>query len=373
MKHIGQVVFFAFIILFLSCLSINGCSKSEKPVVLNETKATAEPDRFTEAIAKMTLRQKISSLIIVGLDETSVNDQVRLRFSEYPYGGIILFEHNYIREDWLVDFIEDLKAISIHEYPLIVCIDEEGGAVSRLPDLNFPSAAEMAKMNEEEVFAIGKAMADQLSLIGINMNLAPVLDINVNPDNQVIGNRSFGNDPEVVSTYGIAFFKGLEKGGLLAVGKHYPGHGSTKVDSHYELPVLDKTEEDLFAFELIPFRNAVRAGIPVIMTAHLVVSGIDDRPATMSKPLIELLRSDLGFEGVIISDDLLMGALTENYSWPEIVLETYMAGVDLLLIGSDIEKQMEAVHLLEAAYLEGLITDERLDSSLRRIMAIQTW
>jgi len=228
-------------------------------------------------------------------------------------------------------------------------------------------------MNEEEVFEIGKAMADQLSLIGINMNLAPVLDINVNPDNQVIGNRSFGNDPEVVSTYGIAFFKGLEKGGLLAVGKHYPGHGSTKVDSHYELPVLDKTEEDLFAFELIPFRNAVKAGIPVIMTAHLVVSGIDDRPATMSKPLIELLRSDLGFEGVIISDDLLMGALTENYSWPEIVLETYMAGVDLLLIGSDIEKQMEAVHLLEAAYLEGLITDERLDSSLRRIMAIQTW
>jgi beta-N-acetylhexosaminidase len=369
MKIIVKVIAIVFIAIYFACLS--GCSERQKPAAVTENEVMEEPDRFAEVIANMTLRQKISSLIIVGLDETAINDQVRQRFSEYPFGGIILFERNYIREDWLIDFIAELKSISAHDYPLLVCIDEEGGAVSRLPELSFPSAAKMSEMSEEEVFAIGEAVADQLLLIGINMNLAPVLDVNVNPGNKVIGSRSFGTDPEVVSAYGIAFFKGLEAGKMLAVGKHYPGHGSTAVDSHYELPILDKTVEELAIFELIPFMNAVQAGIPVIMTAHLVVSGIDDRPATMSKPLIELLRGDLGFEGVIISDDLMMGALTDNYSWSEIVVGTFMAGVDLLLIGSDIEKQMEAVHLLESAYQEGLITNERLDSSLRRIMKLQ--
>ena len=214
-------------------------------------------------------------------------------------------------------------------------------------------------------------MAEKLLAYGINMNLAPVLDINIDWRNKVIGNRSFSSEPVIVSIYGRALFTGLIKGGVIPVGKHFPGHGSTLVDSHFELPVLAKTRDELFALEIIPFREAVEAGIPMIMTAHIAVTGIDDQPATMSAEVINILREELFFEGVIISDDLEMGALTNNYSWEEIVLNSFLAGIDLLLVGHSSELQEEAVHILEKAYIEGIISDERLNSSLRRILKLQ--
>jgi beta-N-acetylhexosaminidase len=361
------VMFMVLLICF-----VFGCTQRTQLVNVLDDTAINEADPIGEIIDKMTLRQKISGLIVVGIEETSVNERVRQRWSEYPFGGVILFERNIIREDWLRELTGDLQSLSSPEYPLIICIDEEGGAITRLPGESFPAAADMAKMSRNEVFMVGQAVGKKLKEYGVTMNLAPVLDVNIDPRNTVIGNRSFSSDPEIVSSFGMAFYQGMADSGVTAVGKHYPGHGSTLVDSHVALPVLDKNVEELYKLELIPFVRAVEANIPVIMTAHLLVSGVDDKPATMSKKLIDILRNDIGFDGVIISDDLEMGALTENYSWPEIVIGTFSAGVDLLLISHSPELQAEAVHILEEAYKEGKISDEHLNSSLRRVLEIKS-
>ena len=358
------VCFLVFIVSF----SGFGCFEGEKEAV---EIVEEEPDMIEEIIGGMSLRQKICQLIVVGLNESSVDQALRERWRNYPFGGVILFERNVIKETWLSEFVDELQDLSDPNRSLFVCIDEEGGSVSRIRGESFPSAAGMAKLSEEEVNLIGRKMAEKLSSYGINMNLSPVLDVNLDARNTVIGNRSFGSDPELVASYGIALFSGLIDNGIIPVGKHFPGHGSTLVDSHYVLPVLHKNRDQLFELELIPFREAIRAGIPVIMTAHLVVDGVDRSPATMSPLLIDLLRTDLFFDGVIISDDLEMAALTDNYSWEEIVLETFLAGVDLLLIGQSSDLQEEAVHILEKAYAEGVISDDRLNSSLHRILLLK--
>ncbi|MCJ7806054.1 MAG: beta-N-acetylhexosaminidase [Clostridia bacterium] len=360
----------ASILIGIIAFSGFGCSeeaKTDTAVIIVEE----ETEQIEEIIGSMTLRQKVCQLLVVGLEETSVNQALRERWRNYPFGGVIIFERNIIREDWLTEFTADLQALSAPERALLICVDEEGGAVTRIPGELFPAAVSMARLSEGEVYMIGERMADKLLACGVNMNLAPVLDANLDSRNEVIGNRSFGSDPELVSRYGIALFSGMIDKGVIPVGKHFPGHGSTLVDSHYTMPVLDKSKEELFDLELIPFREAVKAGIPVIMTGHIVVSGLDQKPATMSNKVIELLRVDLSFDGVIISDDLEMAALTDNYNWEEIILDTFMAGVDLLLIGHNSDRQDEAVHILEKAYGEGIITDERLNSSLSRILNLQ--
>jgi beta-N-acetylhexosaminidase len=363
---------YVYLLLVFVLILISGCSGGSDPGLPPEEEVVEnEPDRIEKAISEMSLRQKIAGLIIVGIEGTSVNDWIKEMWAEYPFGGVIIYERNFIREDWLKEFISELSDLSNPEYPLLVCTDEEGGSITRLPGETFPNAAELAQMNEEEVYQTGQAMAEKLNDYGIKVNFAPVLDINIDPRNTVIGSRSFGSDPELVSTFGIALYRGMESNGVISVGKHYPGHGSTLADSHIELPVLDKNREELYAFELIPFHRAVEAGIPMIMTAHLIVSGIDDKPATMSKALIGILRDELQFDGVIVSDDLEMGALTENFSWDDIIVETFLAGVDLLLIGHSYDAQVDAVRILEEAYDAGIISDERLNSSLRRVMEIR--
>lgn len=357
--------------LVVTCF-VSGCSERIGNDEILEEIPVAEVDPIDEIIKSMTLRQKIAGLIIVGLEETSVNELVRQRWSEYPFGGVILFERNYIRDDWLKDFTSELQLLTASDYPLIICIDEEGGAISRLPGEIFPTAAEMAMMSEGDVLQVGRAIGEKLISYGINTNLAPVLDVNVDPRNTVIGNRSFGSDPIMVGEYGVAFYQGLAYSKVIAVGKHYPGHGSTLVDSHIALPVLDKNFAELKAFELIPFIKAVEVDIPIIMTAHLVVSGIDDKPVTMSKKMIEILRNEIGFEGVVISDDLEMAALVENYDWEEIVVGAFTAGVDLLLISHSLELQAEAVVILEEAYKEGIINDEMIDQSLSRVLKVRS-
>jgi beta-N-acetylhexosaminidase len=361
-----------FIAMLVVTCFVSGCSERiGNDEILDEIPA-AEVDPIDEIIKSMTLRQKIAGLIIVGLEETLVNELIRQRWSEYPFGGVILFERNYIRDDWLKDFTSELQLLTASDYPLIICIDEEGGAISRLPGEIFPTAAEMAMMTEGDVLQVGRAIGEKLIGYGINTNLAPVLDVNVDPRNTVIGKRSFGSDPIMVGEYGVAFYKGLADSKVIAVGKHYPGHGSTLVDSHIALPVLDKNFAELKAFELIPFIKAVEADIPIIMTAHLVVSGIDDKPATMSRKMIEILRNEIGFDGVVISDDLEMDALVENYDWKEIVVGTFTAGVDLLLISHSPELQAEAVVILEEAYKEGIINDEMIDQSLSRVLKVRS-
>lgn len=213
------------------------------------------------------------------------------------------------------------------------------------------------------------AMGKELQVVGIDMNFAPVLDVDTNPFNPVIGDRAFSNDPEVVSLAGSQFIQGLQDSGVAACGKHFPGHGDTDEDSHEVLPRLPHNLKRLESLELIPFEAAIQQNVAAIMTAHVVFNGMDHGlPATFSVKLLrDVLRADLGFEGVIVSDDLSMGAISKLGSLEEACVKAFMAGCDLLIVGKDPKKIPQALDCFARAIEEGRIPQERVEQALHRI------
>lgn len=217
--------------------------------------------------------------------------------------------------------------------------------VARIRDIFVPpNAMLLGSVNDTELtykvgYLTGKALRD----LGINMDFAPVLDVNSNPFNPIIGVRSFWSEPTRVATNGVAFFKGLLSAGVIPVGKHFPGHGDTDTDSHTSLPVINKPESDFIKIDVYPFKTAVENKIPALMTAHILLPFWDSVPATISKKIISYLRENLGFDGVIISDDMLMKAISEGKSVKEVVKQSLLAGVDMFIIWKDLETQLEVV------------------------------
>ena len=205
------------------------------------------------------------------------------------------------------------------------------------------------------------------------MDLAPVLDVNTNPNNPVIGDRSFGADPSVVSTLGNAFIKGLQENGVIATGKHFPGHGDTDLDSHKQLPVVKHDAKRLKETELKPFMEAIGKGLEAIMTAHVLYPAWDiSMLATLSERILKgLLRKKLGFKGLIISDDMEMGAIAKNYPIEEATVNAIKAGVDVILIGNNIEKQKRAVQSTLEAIDEGKLSEARIEESIKRILKVK--
>ncbi len=343
----------------------------EKPGDSIQNNMENDTDSLDDMINAMNLEEKIGQLFIVGIDGTKIDPETKSFLEEYPFGGVILFQRNIQSPEQLKEFTGRLQKLSYNNLPLFIAVDEEGGRVTRTPGEKFPSAQKMSQMEVDEVYEIGKRMGAKLDDLGINLNFAPVLDINLDPRNEVIGERSFGSEPDKVAKYGLALSRGLEDKGIISAAKHFPGHGSTIVDSHYDLPVLDKSREELLSFETIPFREAVKYQIPAVMTAHIRVNEMDQKPATMSREVLNLLREDLSFEGVIISDDLGMEALTKYYVWEEIVLDSFLAGVDIMLICHNQDSQAAAFNILLEAYQEGIISEDRLNQSLRRILNLK--
>jgi beta-N-acetylhexosaminidase len=235
----------------------------------------------------------------------------------------------------------------------MMAIDQEGGRVQRLksPLTVWPPMARVAARGDLALTeAVGRALGDELRLFGFNLDFAPVLDVHTNPDNQVIGDRSFGETPEAAARHALAVWRGLEASGVRGCGKHFPGHGDTVQDSHLELPRIDAPLERLRAIELAPFAEAVRAGVGMIMTAHIVFAGVDERPATMSRRWIDgVLRGELGFSGVVVSDDLDMKAVAGRFPVEEVVRDSLAAGVDAFLACRDPVVQTEAEEALARA------------------------
>jgi beta-N-acetylhexosaminidase len=229
------------------------------------------------------------------------------------------------------------------------------------------------KGSEELVESNDRRIGMELQRLGINLNLAPVLDVNTNPQNPVIGDRAFGADPDLVSRLGVAAIKGFQKGGIIPVGKHFPGHGDTSVDSHKGLPVVDHDLDRIRRVELRPFSAAIKSGLNVIMTAHVLYPRIDpDYPATLSKRVLKgILREDMGFDGVIITDDLNMKAITENYDFRDVVVLAVNAGVDILLICHDRESGVRGYKELMDEVEKGNISVERVNESVRRIVRLK--
>lgn len=283
----------------------------------NENKSKLEKDTtiFKKLISKMTLEEKIGQMFQVGFKGTKVTSDIKEMIEDYYVGGIIYFRRNIESLQQVSGLSNELQILSASKrpgLPLMISTDQEGGMVSRLVGgTHFPGNMILgATRNVRLAKRDGQAIARQLKAVGINMDFAPVLDVNNNPLNLVIGARSFGGDPLLVANLGIAFIKGMQAEGVITCAKHFPGHGDTAIDSHLGLPVIKHGKEHLEKVELYPFKQAIKVGVDSIMTAHIYFPALEPRkgvPATLSyNVLTGLLRRELGFAGLIISDCMEM-------------------------------------------------------------------
>lgn len=334
-------------------------------------------DNTLEMIRSMTLREKIGQLIIVGFDGTRINEEALDYIGNLKVGGFILFARNIVDEGQTLNLLNKLKeANSNNDIPLFLSIDEEGGRVSRLPE-SFVKIPEMIKVgnvdNEDLSYEIGSILGERVKSLGFNMNFAPILDINSNPGNPVIGNRAFGSTVESVTKNGLGVMNGIRDLDVIPAVKHFPGHGDTNVDSHINLPIIRKAIDELRSFELIPFIKAIEEDVEMIMVAHILYPEIDeDYPSTMSPKIIEgLLRRELGYEGIIVSDDMTMGAIVKNYTLEEGVLSFIKSGGDIALVCHGRENPEKVIDKIEVAVNNGELSEGQIDEKLYRILKLK--
>ncbi len=322
----------------------------------------------------LSLRETVGQLFMVGFDGTDLSQEFMAWLKEFRPGGVILFSRNLSDPDQILALTQRLQE---QAGPLIIAIDQEGGRVSRLPSqfTIFPAAARFAQHHSTTLtYEAAAITGKELRAVGINMNMAPVLDIHTRTANLVIGDRAFSSQPEQVCCYGEAVIAGLQNHGVIACGKHFPGHGDTQTDSHKELPFVEASRARLEDIELQPFRHAIKKNLASIMTAHVQYPALDPQlPATLSPAIIEtLLRGHLGFDGLVLTDDMEMNAITDHFSPDEASVAALHAGVDMLVICHRQDRQTDAIEAVLHAAESGDLPVERLNRSLARVVRIKT-
>lgn len=358
-----------------SSVSEDSVNENSIEEISNEESNESSVDEISKKISEMSLDEKIGQMLMVGIDGTEVDEEFKNFASEYKFGTVILFGQNITDAEQLVELTNSIKSTS-GDIPYIIGMDEEGGLVTRVPDdvLSMPSALTIAGSEDTEYcYNAGYQIGTQITSFGLHTGFCPVLDIWSNPDNTVIGNRAYGKTSDDVCTYGIADMLGLKASGAIPVAKHFPGHGDTETDSHYGLPLVTKTKEELWQSELLPFKSAIENGVPMIMAAHILCIELDSQyPASMSKSVItDLLRDEMGFDGVVITDDMTMGAITDNYSFGEAAVLSINAGCDIISICFGEDNVKQAAEAIKEAVENGEITEERIDESVRRILKLK--
>jgi beta-N-acetylhexosaminidase len=298
------------------------------------------------------LRHQIGQLLIAGFEGAAVPVELKAIAREFGLGGLILFARNIEAPEQVAELSYEAARL-VPDLPLWVSVDQEGGRVARLkaPFTEWPPMATLGRSGDERlVERFARAMAKELRAVGITLDYAPVLDVHTNPRNPVIGDRALGEKAAEVARLGGVIVRTLQQEGVAACGKHFPGHGDTVSDSHLELPLVEHPPERLREVEFAPFRAAVQAGVAAIMTAHVLVPSLDERrPATLSKRVVtDILRRELGFAGMIVSDDLEMKAISKDYAVPRAAVLAVEAGCDAVLICS-------GRHDIHAAALESLV------------------
>ncbi len=350
-------------------------SDNEEPG--NNSSSLDSDNSIEEQITKLSLEEKIGQLVIVGVDGYLSNENSRQLIEKYHVGGFILFKRNIQNSNQMLSLLNSLKETNaVNKLPLFLSIDEEGGRISRMPDefLKLPSNQKIGERNNEFIsYQVGTILGEQLKMYGFNMDFAPVLDIYSNPKNLVIGDRSFGSEPNIVTRLGIQTMMGLQSQDIISVVKHFPGHGDTSEDSHKRLPVVNSDLKRLKSFELIPFNAAIENNAEVIMIAHILLPKIDaENPASMSKTIIsEVLRKNMNFNGVVITDDFTMGAIENNYDIGKAAVKSIQAGSDIVLVCHDFYKQESVIKAIQDAVLNGQISIERINQSVSRIMSLK--
>jgi len=338
----------------------------------------------------MTLEDKIAQLFILypetlvsGVNRvTATGEMTREAFDRRPVGGLIYMRQNLESREQVQTMLSDFQEISLSRtgLPAFLCVDEEGGKVTSVGGteaLAIPRGEDMADIgarnHPEEAYQKGEFIGGYLSELGFNVDFAPVADVLSNPENTVVKKRSFGADPKLVTAMTAAFAEGLQSKGILGSYKHFPGHGATAGDTHKGYSYTDKTLEELKACELLPFIDGISRDIPMIMVGHISLPKVigDDTPASLSSYIMtDLLREELGYKGIIITDALAMKAVIDEYSSDEAAVRALEAGADILLLPEDFELAFQGV--LQAVN-EGRLSGERIDQSLQRIIRQKLW
>jgi beta-N-acetylhexosaminidase len=330
-------------------------------------------------LKKLTLDQKIGQRFITHIEGTEITKKTHRLIAEEGVSGVILYPWNVENPEQVKRLTSSLQREAAEMNPsilLFICVDQEGGRVnafkfrevSHLPPPYFWARYRDAQYVESAAYIISKEIMD----LGCNMNFAPVLDVYGIPDRTVIGDRSMGNDPEAVGQYGVAYIHGAMKAGIIPVVKHFPGHGYTNADSHHVLPVVELQEAELQAWDMKPFRMTIEQGADAVMTSHVLYKSLDpELPATLSSHILrDILREQYDFQGVVVSDGIAMGALSNNFDITETLKLSFKAGVDLILVHSTYELSdlKSEVHRL---LRHGEITEKEIDEGVRRILELK--
>lgn len=388
-NKVASILMSLFIILTSSCaqrVTVVDENASTEKFIINDDETVVRTTK--DVLGKMSLREKVGQLFIVrpeALAENSnaetapatdrVDDAVISRIEEYPVGGIALFSRNITSAEQLPMFISDLQSSS--KYPLFIAVDEEGGRVARIANSDFFNVASYKSMEDigksgdaSKAEEVGRQIGLYLKELGFNLDFAPVADTNTNPQNIVIGDRSYGSDPALVACMVSAQLDGMHDSGIMGTLKHFPGHGDTKDDTHSGYVSIEKTWDELKECELVPFITALPKA-DMVMVSHITAVNVtsDQLPTSMSETMITgKLRNELGYDGVIITDAMAMGAVADNYTSAEAAVTAVKAGVDIVLMPLNLD---EAFNGVMNAVTDGEISMERLDESVMRILKLK--
>lgn len=359
----------------------SGTTIEEQTADSQETTEVTEeekPSLVDETLAGMTLHEKVCQMMFVTPEEltgedgvTVAGDATRQALENYPVGGIVYFAKNLESQDQVKEMIDNSQKHS--SIGLFVATDEEGGVVNRLMDTvgttYIGSMYYYKDDGDETAYENAYTIANDMSALGFNLDFAPVADVWSNPDNTVIGERAYSDDyAQAAELVGNAV-KGFNDGGVMCTLKHFPGHGDTAEDSHYSSAYVHRTKEEIMADEMQPFRSGIEAGAEFVMVGHLIVPDIDEVPATLSyKIATGILRDELKFEGVAITDSFEMESIADNYSVDDAVVMSVKAGIDMILQPKDMAS---AVNSIEQAVADGELSEDRIDESVRRILTLK--
>lgn len=347
----------------------------------------AADNDIEEMLGDMTLEEKVCQLFMVTPEAltgvgtvTQAGTATQEAVNAYPVGGVIYFSQNLQDPDQTRTMLENTQRYAMERtgIPIFLSVDEEGGQVARVgsnPAFGVEKIGNMSDVGSrgdtQEAYEIGSTIGTYLSDLGFNMDAAPDTDVLTNPENQVVKYRSFGSDPELVARMAAAELKGLNDQGIIGMYKHFPGHGGTTADSHEGYAYVDDTQEELKSGAFIPFQDGIDNGIQVIMVSHISCPNVtgDNTPATLSEMMItDILRGEMGFDGMVITDALNMGAITAQYSSSEAAVAALNAGADMLLMPEDFQSAYKGVL---SAVESGTVSEERIDESVRRILEVK--
>jgi len=374
-----NLIIFTAVLLIFFTFAAQAEDIEQKNFLINRIKKGVEY-LMDKRIAAMSLEEKVGQLFQIGFSTPGVSDEVRDMIENYHVGGVIYFSRNIKSPAQTAELSNKLQQLALNsgaEIPIFISADQEGGTVTRLKGAtHFPGNMALGAANDKYLTEqVAKATAAELKNLGINVNLAPVLDVNNNPANPVIGVRSFGEDPERVAELGAAYIKGLQSEGVTATAKHFPGHGDTDTDSHLDLPIIKHQRSRLDQVELYPFKKAVEAGVDSIMTAHVYFPAIEKEegiPATLSEAVLtDLLRKELNFDGLIITDCMEMNAIVNTFGTVEGAVRTIEAGSDTVLVSHSYQRQINAIEAVIDAVKSGRISEKRIDASVKRILTLK--